>query len=116
MYPTIRAADLSLVLGACILRRHTTGRTCLLAAMSPAPLVDVDCHHGRPPTADMLRLAARTAGRGVRVTPIRRGWMCQLYDRTMRRHGAAEVRRTWGTGIRALRHEPRHVLHHGATA
>lgn len=113
MPPTIRAADLSLVLAALKLRRHTRGATCLLAAVTPGPMIEVDCHAGRPPSADLLQLAARTQGRGSRVGPLQRGHVARVFDRTLLHHGRAEVQHTWHTGIRALRTEPRYLLHPG---
>lgn len=110
MSTTIRADDLALVLGSLKLHRYSRGRTCVLAAMSPAPMIQVDCHCGRPPSADLLQLALRTQGRGARIGPLNRGSIAQLYERTLRSRGRAEVQRTWGAGIRALRDEPRHTL------
>lgn len=110
MHPTIRADDLALVLWSWKVRRHTRGLTAALAAMSAAPMIQVDCHCGSAPSADLLHLARRTHGRGVRIGPLSRGGIAQLYERTLRSRGRAEVQRTWGIGIRALREEPRHIL------
>ena len=59
MHHTIRADDLALVLGAAKLRRHTAGATCAFAAVSAAPLLEVDCHVGRTPQPDLIRAALK---------------------------------------------------------
>lgn len=112
----IRAEDVRLVLATAKLRRHTRGHTNTFAAYSPAPLIDADCHQGRPPSDEQLRQSCRTAGRSITVGPITRGYVCNVFERTRQLHGLDEVRRTWGTGIRALRAEPRYILRIGGPA
>lgn len=110
MDPTIRADDLALVLGSLKLHRYTRGRTCLLAAMSEAPMIRVDCRDRASVRAALQPMAQRTMGRAPRIGPLCRGDIGLLYERTLRTRGRAEVQRTWGAGIRALRDEPRHTL------
>lgn len=110
---TIRADDLALVLAAAKLRLYTGGRTCSMAAMTPAPLLEIDCHT-RAPTQSWREQVLRTGGAGVRIGPMRRGHISHVYERTRTQSGLPEVYRTWGTGIRALRAEPRHVLNGSA--
>lgn len=113
---TIRADDVRLVLATAKLRRHTRGHTSTFAAYTPGPLIEADCHHGRPPSDDLLRQCLRTAGRGITVGPITRGYMALVWERTRMHHGLAEVRRTWRAGLRELRAEPRYVLRIGGPA
>lgn len=114
---TIRAQDLHLLLAAARLRRFTHGRTCQLCALSAAPLIEVDCATSsrwtRPGAIDDAR---RFGLNPARVTPMQRGHIAQVYERTNREHGRREVLRTWGAGIRALRAEPRHVFNGGLAA
>ena len=110
---TIRAADLSLVLAYAKLRRHNHGRTCATCALTPAPLLEIDCHT-RAPSKAWREQVQRTGGTWAHVGPMQRGHISTLYERVRLRQGLAEVRRTWGTGLRALRAEPRHVLNGGA--
>ncbi|MBK9363036.1 MAG: hypothetical protein IPM99_18980 [Rubrivivax sp.] len=112
----IRADDVRLALATAKLRRHTRRHCSTFAAYSQAPLIDADCHHGRPPSDEQLGQSYRTAGRGVTVGPISRGYVCNVFERTRLLHGLDEVRRTWGTGIRALRAEPRYILRIGSPA
>ncbi len=110
---TIRADDLRTLLAAVKLRKYSHGRTPLLAAMSPAPLLECDCHTGRTP-APSWRLQAQTMGASpARVTPISRGFITMLYERVAREQGRQGVVKTWRTGIRALRAEPRYALFGG---
>lgn len=112
---TITAEHLSLVLAAARLRRHTRGSTCQFCALSAGPMLELHCSTrlGEDYRASALRL--RYAG--ARVTPLLRGGMAQLFERTHRQRGGAEVRRTWGAGIKALRAEPRFIFSTtGATA
>jgi len=48
------------------------------------------------------------------VTLMERGHVAELILRTRMNHGLAEVRKTWGAGLRSLQAEPRHVLNGGA--
>ena len=66
---TIRAQDLSLVLGSVKLRRYTDGRTCRLCALSEAPVIQLACR-------DRYSSREEAAKYGVmqcRVSPIQRG-------------------------------------------
>ena len=68
------------------MRRQDRGRTCQLCVLSAAPLVDIDCHTR---------------------------WSRASAEAEARHRGLAEVRRTWASGLRALRAEPHHVLNGG---
>lgn len=113
---TIRAGDLGLVLASVKLNRYTKGGVCRLAAVTAAPMLTVDCAHGRNPQsaspgfyAEALRFAA--AGKtGPRVVPWSRGLVATLIERVARERGRRELLKTFGAGITALRREPRHVL------
>lgn len=113
---TIRAKDLSLLLGAVKLRKYTSGRTCQLCTLSEAPIISVECRY-----RDIERRHAEAAARrfGIspaRVTPMQRGEIVRVIERTQVEHGRREVLRTWGTGIRVLLQEPRYVLNGGSTS
>ena len=108
---TIRLDSIQLVLSAAKLRRYTNGRTCALAALTAGPVLHADCS-----TTNRLRLrddALRVGNYKAIVTPLERGHLTELVLRTRLHHGLAEVRKTWGTGLRALLDEPRHVLNGG---
>ena len=117
---TIRAGDVGLVLAAANLARWTKGRTGALAAMTAAPMLEVDCAHGRNPMlytpgfyAEARRYAA--AGKtGPRVLPLNRGTLGMLIERVARQGGRREVLSTFGVGIQALRKEPRYALRRAA--
>jgi hypothetical protein len=91
------------------MRRRNGCSTGLFCALTPRPKLDVDC--GRN-SVDWVYLACQT-GTWHYTGPLQRGRIAQVWERTARERGAAEVRRTWGVGIRALRAECRHVLHGG---
>lgn len=113
---TIRAGDLALVLASVKLARHTQGKTCTLAAMTPAPILEVDCAHGRNPRvyspgfyADAVAFA-RAGKHRPGVTPMTRGTLGMLIERVARDGGRRELLKTFGVGITELRREPRHTL------
>lgn len=106
---TIRTADLQLVLAAMKLRRHTAGRTCMLAALTPSPVLDCDCSNGRPVSDTWRQQSLRLGYSGPRIGPVHRGWISRVFERVACR-GRREVVKTWGTGIRTLRAEPRYAL------
>jgi hypothetical protein len=110
----IRAEDLRLVLQAEKLRRHTRGRTCRLCALTDAPWLQTSCAENthRLALADPL-YRKPSATRSPRVQPMQRGHIASLIGITRQRRGLAEVRRTWGAGLRALLAEPHHILHGG---
>lgn len=112
---TISADYVRLLLASAKLRAYTGGRTCLLAAMSPAPKLECDCAHGRRVTDSWRDLSMRSGHSRVRITPISRGHISRLIDRVARERGRAEVIKTWGAGVKALRAEPRFTLHGGKT-
>lgn len=114
---TIRAQDLILVLAAAKLRRITHGRSCQLCALTPAPVIEVDCGRNSRWTRPGLADEARRYGLSpARCTPMQRGHIALRYERTAREHGRREVLRTWGAGIRSLRAEPRYVLNGSAAS
>jgi hypothetical protein len=93
------------------MRRRNGGRTCALAAMTAAPLLQPDCSH-----PNRLRLrdeAMRLAARPAMCSPMERGHVAALIARTRLYHGLDEVRKTWGSGLRALLAENRYVLNGG---
>lgn len=102
---TIPAKDLDLLLVTAKLMRHSDklARFCL---MSRAPLVETGCRS----TARQRRDAVRYGLASISLQPMRRGDIAEVYERVAREGGRAEVLRTWGVGIRALRLEPRHHL------
>ena len=75
------------------------------AAVSEAPL-QADCYSPPGLRAVYRERAARGLMSPVRFTPMFRGDIHRVYDRARREHGLAEVRKTWHTGLRALRAEP----------
>ncbi|MDO9032879.1 MAG: hypothetical protein Q7V09_20825 [Hydrogenophaga sp.] len=108
---TIALKDLELVLFSARMRRNNKGRTCLLAATTAAPIMELDCSRrhsllGRN-KAPRFGLSKCNAG------PMSRGHVAELIERTRLLHGLPEVRKTWGAGLRALLAEPRHVLNGG---
>lgn len=110
---TIRARDLGLLLAAEKLRRWTNGRNCRLCALSEHPTLELDCHYSGSKDPSYRDTARRLGTSPARVWPLQRGRISHVYERVLREHGRGEVLRTWGTGIRALRAEPRHTLYGG---
>ena len=109
---SIKLADLQLVLIAAKMRRNNNGRTCQMAVLTGAPVIEIDCsHRNRLRNIDD---ALRYGSFDSQVTPLHRGHISQLYMRTRLNHGLAEVKKTWGVGLKALQAEPRHVLKGGA--
>lgn len=102
----IRAEDLRTVLFAAKLRQRTNGRTTRLCVLDRYETLPVDCTS----TAGWREMAARFAPARSFITPMQRGHVSRLFDRVALLQGRDEVRRTWRTGIRALRAEPRHSL------
>lgn len=102
---TIPAKDLDLLLATTKLMRRNDkmARFCL---MSRAPLMETDCRSTARARCDAVRYGLVS----VSLQPMRRGGMAEVYERVAREGGRAEVLRTWGVGIRALRLEPRHHL------
>lgn len=109
---TIRAQDLSLVLGSVKLRNYTNGRTCRLCALSETPVIQLTCRD-----RDRSReQAARFGQSPARCMPIQRGDIGRLYQRVNLERGRREVVKTWGVGIRTLQAEPQYVLDGGSDA
>lgn len=110
---TIPATAVELCAAAARLRRYNSGRSCALAALTPAPVLPLECHSGLS-KSDAWRDDVRAHGvRTCNTGPLQRGRISYLYEQVRLRHGLPEVRATWGAGIRALRAEPRHVLNGG---
>jgi len=108
---TIPLADVELALMTAKLRRHTGGRTALLAARTAAPLINVDCHRRAPRPVDLAQAASsRTA---PQVGPMERGHIADVIERVYLNQGLAEVRRAFSCGIRVLRAESPWVLFGG---
>ena len=112
---TFPAADLALLAAAAKLRRYTKGRTCQLCVLSGSIAMQVDCHH-RSPSPSALQYARRLPAGAPLVAPMQRGHIGHLYEMVNLRGTRREVQRTWRTGIRALRTEPRYVLNGGRAA
>lgn len=113
---TIRAADLELVMAYSKVRRVTQGRTAAFCAMSESPRILVSCGvYTRESTRAHMAREAQAMGQqpGSRVGPIERGYIVKRMQWTQLMHGAKEVRRTWGTGIRALLKDNRYILNGG---
>jgi hypothetical protein len=110
---TIPAEHLQLALAACKLRAANSGATCALAATTAAPLWEVDCHYRRPQQGALRDAAVSPAKPMVKL--LQRGHLAALIERTARRNGAQEVRRTWGEPMRHLMRENLHVLRAGAS-
>jgi len=109
---TINVSDIKFALFTSRLRRTSNGRVCQIAAVTIGPLIEVDCS-----TAGRLRMrddAIRLGKSRVTVTPMDRGHIARLIERTRQQHGLKEVRKTWGLGIKALLAEPRYALNGGA--
>lgn len=111
---TVALQDLRTVLVAHQLRRHQRALSPFsapLAVTTAAPLLWVDCCDGTHYLKTMRAEAIRMGNWKSRVSPLQRGHIARLFDRTQARGRRAEVQRTWGTGIGPLRREPRYVLH-----
>ena len=108
----VSLSDLKFALFTARMRRTSNSRVAQLAAVTAGTMIEVDCS-----TAGRLRLrddAIRFGKSHVTATPLDRGHIALLIERTRWQHGLAEVRKTWGVGIKALRAEPRYVLKGGA--
>lgn len=104
---TIPLSQLELAAYAAKLRRHHGGRRIAqMCALTPGPLHQFDCGQQHP----ALRLSPAWRRTQPYFGPLQRGHIAHLFERVRRQGGLAEVRRTWGTGIKTLRAEPRHVL------
>lgn len=112
---SIRLQDLELALVSAKMRRNNHGRTCLLAAMTEQPLVKVDCHKRNVRPADIERARQYGLCRAM-CQPMDRGHIATLIERVRWQRGLPEIRKTWGTGIRALLAEPKYVLNGGRAA
>ncbi len=112
MNHTINLEHLHLSLASAKLRRYNKGGTCLLAAVTAAPLLRADCS-----SRSRLRMredAMRHSLAKPMATLMERGHIAELILRTRLHHGLTEVRKTWGAGLRTLQAEPHHVLNGGA--
>lgn len=112
---SIRLQDLELALVSAKMRRNNQRRTCLLAAMSNRPARDVDCHHHNP-RPEEKELAIAAGFMNTRCCLMDRGYIATLIERVRWQRGLPEIRKTWGTGIRALLAEPKYVLNGGRAA
>ena len=111
--PTIPLPALELALMTAKPRRYNQGRTALLAAYTPRPAVNVDCHRGTAPSAATLAHAKRGGMRMEQAALMERGHIAQAIQRTRNLHGLAEVRKTFGAGLKELAREHRFLLHAG---
>lgn len=111
---SIELPALELALSAAKLRRLNNGRTAQFCALTPAPTIQADCRLNGPWSRAGLVEASKKSGLGrAGLWPMQRGHIAKLYEHVRRTGGLAEVRATWGTGIKALRAEPRYVLSGG---
>lgn len=101
---TIPLAGVKLALMAAKLRRYSKGRTALLAACTPRPWIEIDCHRHTPRPSEKARAVTSGMVSDV-VGPLDRGHIAALIERVRLYHGIPEVRRTFGCGIKALRAE-----------
>lgn len=92
------------------LRRRTHWGTALIAAYTPRPAVNVDCHRGTTPSAATLAHAKREGMRVEQAALMERGHIVDLIKRIRNLHGAAEVRKTFGAGLKELAQEHRFFL------
>ena len=95
------------------LRRRTGGGTALLAAYTPRPVIDLDCHRGTAPFAGTVARAAKEGTRTEQAALMERGHIAQAIQRVRNRHGLAGVRKTFGAGMKELANENRLFLHAG---
>ena len=105
----LKAVELALMTAK--LRRYNQGRTALLAAYTSRPAVNVDCHRGTAPSAATLAHAKRGGMRMEQAALMERGHIAQAIQRTRNLHGLAEVRKTFGAGLKELASEHRFFLH-----
>lgn len=112
---TIRLKDLHLVMASVKLRRWNHNDTCLLVALSESSLIQLDCHR-RNVEPSHVENAIKMGKSPVRVSPMDRGHIAALIERVRWQRGLPEIRKTWGTGIRALLAEPKYVLNGGRAA
>jgi hypothetical protein len=110
---TISLSDLRLVAQFAKLRKVNGGRTCQLAATTPAPMLQGECRPRRAPRVITPGEQARMAMQTVFVGPMQRGRIGFLAERVQLWHGSREVRDTWGAPAKALLAEPRHVFNGG---
>lgn len=108
---TIPADKLDLLLASAKLRRWNHGRTAQFCVLSAGPVLTTHCHDRH--RAGIREQAPRFGVSRAIFQPLQRGGIAELFERVRLAHGLEEVRRTWGTGIRALRAEPRYVLNGG---
>ena len=94
-------------------RRRNNGATALLAAYTPRPVIDLDCHRGTAPFPGTVARAAQEGARVVRSSLMERGHIAQAIKRVRNRHGLAGVRKTFGAGMKELAKENRFFLHVG---
>lgn len=106
----IPLASVELALFSARMRRRNHGRTCLLAATAPLPILEVDCSRRTRNTSSWREEAVRLGLSNCTATPLHRGRIAEVIDRTRLFHGLLEVRKTWGVGIKALKSEELIVL------
>lgn len=110
---TIPLSDVEMALFSAQLRRRTGGATALLAAYTPRPVVNLDCHRGTAPFAGTVARASQEGVRAGQVELMERGHIAQVIQRTRILHGLAGVRKTFGAGMRELARENLFFLHAG---
>lgn len=109
---TIPLPALELALFSAKLRRRSHGGTAQLCAVTAAPVLALEC--GRSGSRPSWRAECKRLGLGsVHTTPLQRGHIQDLVQRVRLHHGLAEVRRTWGCGLKEMLAEPAHMLNGG---
>lgn len=108
----LRAVKLALMTAK--LRHYNQGKTALVAAYTPRPVVNVDCNRGTTPSAATLAHAKLGGKRLEQAELMERGHIAQVIKRTRHLHGLPEVRKTFGAGLKELASEPRFFLHAGS--
>lgn len=97
----IRADHLQLVLVAHRMGKHNTDLAQFAARSGYLPLINA-CRCGKRALTNFDARAAITPA----YTPMWAGHIDNVFSRTQREHGAREVRRIWGRGVKTLLSEP----------
>ena len=104
----LKAVELALMTAK--MRRNNQGRTALLAAYTPRLVAGVDCHQGIAPSAATLAHAKQEGMRVEQAALMERGHIADLIKRIRNLHGLAEVKKTFGAGLKELAQEHRFFL------
>lgn len=108
---TIPLSAVRMALMTARMRRYNQGKTALMAAYTPRPVVNLDCHRGTAPFAGTVARAAQEGARIEQAALMERGHISQVIQRTRNLHGLAGVRKTFKAGMKELASEHRFFLH-----